>query len=78
MFVKRSYRKLFLGMIGTLFSAYCATCLYLYFYQRYIIFNPKESIETLPNAPRLQLYRCRSLFRLISITPILFRLFIMD
>ncbi len=55
MFVRRKHRQIFLGLTGTLFSSYFATCLYLYFYQRYIIFNPKESIETLPNAPRLQL-----------------------
>jgi uncharacterized protein len=55
MFVKRTYRQLFLGMTGTLFGAYLATCLYLYFYQRHLIFSPKKSIETLPNAPRFRL-----------------------
>jgi uncharacterized protein len=51
LFARKNYRQLLLGMTGTVCFSYLATCLGLYYSQRYLIFNPKETIALLPNAP---------------------------
>jgi uncharacterized protein len=55
MLTKKRYRHLSFGIAATLIAAYCTTCLLLYRWQRYLIFDPQQSIETLPDVPGFQL-----------------------